>query len=95
MPGHNEHRSFELIGTDGLMLIQPVEPGNGMRVCLRKARGPYKAGWQEIRFPDQTRFVNDFKELARAIKTGKPLRYSYDHELLVHETILRASAAPG
>jgi predicted dehydrogenase len=94
MPGSTEHRSFEVIGTDGTMFVQPVEPGNTMRVCLRKARGPYAAGWQEVRFRDQTRFVADMRELARAIKIGRPLRYSYDYELLVHETILRAVQEP-
>jgi predicted dehydrogenase len=91
MPGHPQHRSFELIGTEGTMMVQPVEPGNILRACLRTARGPYQAGWQEIKFPDQPRYVGDFRELARALKSGQPLRYSYDFELLVHETMLRAA----
>ena len=32
-----------------------------------------------------------FQELGAAIKAGKPLKHSYDHELLLHETLLRAS----
>ncbi len=91
MPAHTQHRSFELIGTDGVMMVQPVEPGNTLRACLRKANGPYRAGWQEIRLADQPRYVGDFRELARALKTGQPLRYSYDFELLVQETMLRAA----
>lgn len=91
MPGHTQHRSFELIGTDGVVLIQPVEPGTAMRVCLRQARGPYQAGWQEVKFPEQPRYLGDFRELARALKSGQPLQYSYDFELLVHETLLRAA----
>jgi predicted dehydrogenase len=91
MPHHTEHRSFELIGTDGVMMVQPIEPGNILRSCLRKPAGPYKEGWQEIRFPDQTRFVADIAELAQAICNRRPLRYSYDYELLVHETMLRAA----
>jgi hypothetical protein len=35
--------------------------------------------------------VGDFKELARAIKSGQPLKQSYAHELLLQETLLRAS----
>jgi len=91
MPGHTQHRSFELIGTEGVMMVQPVEPGNTLRACLRRARGSYVAGWQEIKFPDQPRYVGDMKELARALKSGHPLRYSYDFELLVQETMLRAA----
>jgi predicted dehydrogenase len=91
MPGHTRHRSFELIGTDGAIVVQPVEPGTRMRVSMREARGPYKAGWQEIEMPPQPRYVGDFKDLARALKTGQPLKYSYDHKLLLQETLLRAS----
>jgi hypothetical protein len=58
---------------------------------VRKPLGPFKAGWQEITLPPQPRFVGDFKELARAIKSGQPLKQSYDHELLLQETLLRAS----
>jgi predicted dehydrogenase len=91
MPGSSEHRSFEVIGSDGAVLIQPVEPGTKMRVNVRTSRGPYKAGWQEVDLPAQPRYVGDFQDLARAIQTRSPLKYSYDFELLLQETILRAS----
>jgi len=92
MYGTDEHRSFELIGAEGSVMVQPAESARPrMRVGLRKAQGPYKAGWQEIALPPQPRFVGDFKELARALKSGQPLKLSYDHELLVHETLLKAS----
>ena len=92
MAGHSPHRSFEITGSDGAILLSPIEPGNKMRVSMRTARGPYKAGWQEIEFPNQVRYVTDFKDLANSIRTGQPLKYSYDHELLVQETLLRATA---
>ncbi|MCS7025777.1 MAG: Gfo/Idh/MocA family oxidoreductase [Bryobacteraceae bacterium] len=91
MSGSSEHRSFEVIGSDGCVLIQPVEPGTNMRVNLRTARGSYQAGWQNISLPPQQRYIGDFQDLARAIQTSSPLRYSYDFELLLQETILRAS----
>ena len=90
MPGASQHRSFEITGTDGAFMLSPIEPGNKMRVTMREARGPYKAGWQDVALPNQPRYVNDFKDLARFIRTGEPLKYSYDHELLVEETLLRA-----
>jgi hypothetical protein len=62
-----------------------------MRVAMRKAQGPYKAGWQQIELKPQARFIGDFKELARALKGGQPLKLSWDHELILHETLLRAS----
>lgn len=92
MPGHTAHRGFELLGTDGAILLNPPEPGIKMKVTLRAARGPYRAGWQEIDLPPQPRYIGDFQDLARALKTGQPLKYSYDFELLVQETLLRASS---
>jgi predicted dehydrogenase len=89
MAGQSEHRSYELIGTDGTFVIQPVEPGTKVRVSMRTARGPYRAGWQEVEIPPQIRFAGDFRDLAHAIQTGGPLKYSYDYELLVQETLLR------
>ena len=87
----DQHRSFEVIGTDGSVMILPMEPAPVLRVHLREARGPYKKGSQEIRLPAQPRFVRDFEELAKALKSGVALKYSYDHELLLHESLLRAS----
>ena len=91
MAGSGDHRSFEIIGTDGTFLVHPESNPPRMRVFLRKPQGPYKAGWQDLTLPPQPRFIPDFAELARAIQTNKPLKHSYDHELLLHETLLRAS----
>jgi predicted dehydrogenase len=85
------HRSLEIIGTDGSILIDPIENAINVRIQVRDARGPYKKGMQEVKFPPQPRWVKDFEELARSIKTGTPLKYSYEHELNLHETLLRAS----
>ncbi len=85
------HRSFEVIGTDGSIMIDPMEPAITARIQLRRAQGPYQKGVQEVKFPAQVRFVKDFEELARSLKTGTPLKYSYDHELALHETLLRAA----
>jgi predicted dehydrogenase len=89
--GSGDHRSFEVIGTDGTVMVWPEASPPRMRVYMRKPQGSYKAGWQDITLPPQPRFVGDFKELARALKTGEPLKLSYDHELLLQETLLRAS----
>lgn len=91
MGGSGDHRSFEIIGTDGTFIVHPESSPPRMRIFMRKAQGPYKAGWQDLTLPPQPRFVPDFAELARAIQTGGPLKQSYDHELLLHETLLRAS----
>jgi predicted dehydrogenase len=91
MPNQTEHRSLEIIGSDGSIMIQPMEPVPQMRVNMRRARGPYREGWQDIQLPPQPRYVADFKELARALQTETPLKYSYDYELMLQESVLRAS----
>jgi predicted dehydrogenase len=91
MAGSGDHRSFEIIGTDGTVIVHPESNPPRIRTYMRKAQGSYKAGWQEMTLAPQPRFVGDFKELARAIKSGQPLKHSYDHELLLQETLLRAS----
>jgi predicted dehydrogenase len=91
MGGAGPHRSFEVIGTDGTFFIQPMEPAPILRVFLRAPRGPYRAGWQQLELAPQPRFTADFRELADAILSARPLQYSYDHELLLQETLLRAS----
>ena len=91
MANSSEHRSFELIGTDGSFFIQPISGDRTMRVNMREARGPYRKGWQEILLAPHTNDKHEFEDFARAIRTGEPLKHSYDHELLVHETLLRAS----
>ncbi|MCC6540348.1 MAG: Gfo/Idh/MocA family oxidoreductase [Bryobacterales bacterium] len=91
MAGAGEHRSFEILGTDGTFMVYPESSPPRMHVHLRKAQGPYRAGAQQINLPPQPRFVPDFAELARALKSGQPLKHSYDHELLLQETLLRAS----
>lgn len=91
MYGSSDHRSFEVIGSDGSFMIQPLGGDTAMRVGMRAARGPYSQGWQTLRPGSQPRYIADFVEMARALKTGTPLKLSYDHELLVHETLLRAS----
>lgn len=91
MAGSGDHRSFEIIGTEGTFVVNPESNPPRMRVFLKRAQGSYKAGWQNIELPPQPRFIPDFAELARALKTGTPLKHSYDHELLLQETLLRAS----
>jgi len=93
MAGSSQHRSYELIGTDGTFLIQPVEPGSRIRVSMRTPHGPYKAGWQDIDMPPQARYIGDFEDLARALQGNRPLKYSYDFELQLQETIVRTCQA--
>ncbi|MBI4909367.1 MAG: Gfo/Idh/MocA family oxidoreductase [Acidobacteria bacterium] len=85
------HRSFEVIGSEGTVLVNPLEPAPTVRLQLREPKGPYKKGVNEWTLPAEPRFVRDFADLGRAIQAGAALKYSYDHELALQETLLRAS----
>ena len=91
MANSGAHRSFELIGTDGSFFIQPISGDRTMRVNMARARGPYNKGWQDIRLKPHPYDKYEFEDFANAMRTGEPLQYSYDHEVLLHETLLRAS----
>ena len=56
--------------------------------------GPYAKGAQNVPLPAYQRYVDDFRELAAAVRGERPLTASLDEELLVAETILRASEMP-
>jgi predicted dehydrogenase len=95
MYGSGNHRSLEFIGSHGSVIVHPESSPPRVQVAMRKPQGPYKSGWQQIDLGPQPRYVGDFKELARALKSGQPLKLSYDHELILHETLLKASGEMG
>lgn len=69
--------------------LAPIGPGK-RTFNLTDAAGPHKKGPQEISFPAYKRYVDDFTELAAAVRGEQPLTVSLDGELLVVETVLRA-----
>ena len=83
-------RSFEVLGTKGTALLQPLEPPT-LTLELAEAAGPYNQGAQKIPLPAYRRYEADFAELAAAVRGEKPLSVSLDEELLVAETVLRVA----
>lgn len=89
-PGATRHRAFEVFGTNGSAVVRPIEPAK-LEMDLAEAAGPYRAGPQEVRLPAYRRYVGEFEELARAVRTGGRLGVTPEEDLLVQETLLRAS----
>lgn len=87
-------RMFEVCGDRGSIVLQPLEPP-AVRLCLREPRAGFGAGWQSIPVEDVPRYERDLAELARCIRTGEPLPYSYEHDATVQETVLRACGTQG
>ena len=89
-PGSGGHRMFEVQGTNGTATVAPIEPP-AVTIDLANAAGPYKKGKQQLPMPEYKRYVDDLAELAAAIRGQKKLSASLDDEMLVQETLLRAS----
>lgn len=86
-------RHFVVCGTEGTFHIQPLDNPSA-RVALSQARGEYKKGYQDIRFPKYQRYVGDAADMAKVIRGEKKSDFSYEHDLAVQETVLRASGMP-
>ncbi len=83
-------RSFEVLGTNGSATLQPIEPP-ALVLDIAKAAGPYAKGAQKVALPAYQRYEGDLAELAAAVRGERPLSVSLDDELLVAETLFKAS----
>ncbi len=84
-----ERRHLVVCGTEGTFQIQPLDSPSA-RVALSRVRGKYKNGYQDIRFPRYTRYVDDAADMARIIRGEKTSDFSNEHDLAVQESLLRA-----
>lgn len=85
--GAYPQRSFEVLGTNGTAILQPLEQPV-LTIELAKPAGPYRKGTQKVRLPDYQRYKADFTELAAAVRGEKALSVSLDEELMIHETLM-------
>lgn len=90
-PNSGRYRAFEVHGSNGVIIVNPIEPP-AVTIDLAKPAGPYQAGRQQIAMPAYKRYVDDFIELAAAIRGEVQLRVTHEENLLVQEVLLRASA---
>jgi len=89
-PGAGPHRSLEILGSNGTAVVRPIE-APVLQIDLAKPAGPYQAKSQQVPLPAYERYVDDFAELAVAIRARKPLSVSLNEELLIQETLLHSS----
>lgn len=83
-------RHFVVCGSEGTFHIQPLDRPN-VRVALSTDRGKYKKGYQDVPFGAYQRYVADAADMAKIIRGEKDADFSYEHDLTVQETILKAS----
>lgn len=87
-------RRFELYGTKGSAILDPMEPADQIRLCLDDARNGFEAGLNDVPVTPQSRhdlYMLELNAFLTAISGQKAPDRSYDHELLVQETLLRAT----
>jgi predicted dehydrogenase len=87
-------RRFEVYGSRGSAIMEPFEPAGPIRLCLVEDAGERPAGEQWISVRPQTRQELYELELEAFVAVLRGLRSSdrsLDHELLVQETLLRAT----
>lgn len=88
-------RRFEVYGTRGsAIIVDQFDPSRQLRLCLEEAAGGYPQGETIIDLPIQSRQDMYDEELAafvRVLQGGQQPDRSLDHELLVQETLMRAT----
>lgn len=93
--GASQRRQFEVCGSGGSVILQPLEPSENVRLFLKEPHGGYEAGWQTIQRKFVPRYIGDVDEFARCINGQQEFPYSKEHDYHVQETVLRASGVSG
>ncbi len=86
-------RQLTVCGSEGTFHIQPLDDPR-VRLALSRPRGEFKAGYQDLPLPKYARYVDDAADMARILRGEKASDYSYDHDLAVQESLLRACNLP-
>jgi predicted dehydrogenase len=87
-------RRFEVYGTRGTAVTEPFDPGEAIRLVLAEAAGGYAAGEQILRLPAVTRqqmYERELEAFLAVLDGDRPPDRTPEHELLVQETLLRAT----
>ncbi len=89
--GGEARRQFTVSGEQGTVEVRPLEAPK-VRLSLDRVQGDFKKGWQDVEMPKLAgRYDLEFLDLAAAIRGEKAFAWSYDHDLAVQETLLKAS----
>jgi predicted dehydrogenase len=87
-------RRFEVYGDRGSAIMEPFEPAGPLRLCLAEAQGEYVQGAQFIALHDRPRqalYDLELEAFLAAILGERPPDRPPSHDLIVQETLLRAT----
>ncbi|MFO0914730.1 MAG: Gfo/Idh/MocA family oxidoreductase [Pirellulales bacterium] len=88
-----QRRHLVVCGTKGTFHLQPLDNPSA-QIALSEPRGDYRAGYQDVDFPRYVRYVDDAADMARIIRGEKAADFSYDHDLAMQRTLLKACRLP-
>jgi predicted dehydrogenase len=89
-------RRFEVYGTRGSAILDPMEPATAARLVLDEAREGFEKGLQHVPFAGTTRQRSYELELDAFIPIAlgeRPPDRPLEHEILVQETLLRGTGS--
>ncbi|MCG9132143.1 Gfo/Idh/MocA family oxidoreductase [Candidatus Poribacteria bacterium] len=88
-------RRFEVYGSEGsAIIVEPFEPGLKIRLCLNTAKDGYSEGEQVVEIDGESRqrtYELELDAFLATIAGDQPPDRPVSHELLVQETLLRAT----
>ena len=92
-----KHRRLIVCGTEGSVEVCPIEFQRyytdplSVRLTLKYPKGPYPAGTRQVPCGMlNSRYGSQLREFARIVRGEIQNPFPAEHELLVHETLLRA-----
>ena len=87
-PEPSRHRRFEIIGEQGVLLIEPIEPPS-IRLYLSQPTGTFPTGWSSPYVKMRPRYEADIADFAACIRGDGTSVFGGEHDMAVHETLLR------
>jgi predicted dehydrogenase len=87
-------RRFEVYGDRGSAIMEPFEPAGALRLCLAEAHSGYQRGEQFVEVDQQSRqrlYELELEAFLRVIQGQREPERPRSHDLLVQETLLRAT----
>ncbi len=88
-----ERRHLVVCGTEGTFHIQPLDNPSA-RIALSTMRAGYRKGYQDLRFPKYTRYIDDAADMAKIIRGEKATDFPYEHDFHVQGSLLKACGLP-
>jgi predicted dehydrogenase len=90
-PFGGPRRRFQVTGTKGSIEIMPMESGE-LTVRFSEPHESFKKGEQKLKLDvPKDRYIGDLRLLAKVIRGEAKFPWSAEHDIAVHETVMRAA----